>query len=33
MTDLYETDILLWSERQAEHLRRHATTQINTDID
>ena len=24
MSDLYDTDILLWSERQAELLRRHA---------
>ena len=24
MSDLYDTDILLWSERQADLLRRHA---------
>ena len=26
MSDLYDDDILLWSERQAELLRQHAAT-------
>jgi hypothetical protein len=28
MSDLYEDDILLWSEHQAEALRRRATNEI-----
>jgi hypothetical protein len=31
MSDLYEDDILLWSERQAELLRQHATTARSND--
>jgi Domain of unknown function DUF29 len=32
MSDLYETDVLLWSERQAELLRRHAAGERVNDI-
>src|SRR5215472_13772728 len=31
MSDLYETDILLWSEQQAELLRRHAAGERTND--
>jgi hypothetical protein len=31
MTDIYDTDILLWSERQAELLRRHASGELVND--
>ncbi|HJU18092.1 MAG TPA: DUF29 domain-containing protein [Stellaceae bacterium] len=31
MNDLYETDILIWSEQQAEHLRRFAATERSND--
>jgi hypothetical protein len=31
MNDLYETDILLWSERQADALRRRAANEIDWD--
>lgn len=31
MDDLYETDILIWSEQQAEHLRRFAATERSND--
>ena len=33
MSDLYEDDILLWSERQAELLRRRATGELVNDAD
>jgi Domain of unknown function DUF29 len=33
MSDLYEADILLWSERQAELLRRRATGELVNDAD
>jgi hypothetical protein len=31
MSDLYDTDIVLWSEQQAELLRRRATGELSND--